>query len=474
MLKYIARRLLVAIPTLFAILLITFAISRNVPGDPIFLEMDAQFREGRNISPERRNQEYARLSHEKGLDLPLFYLGMSSMAEPDTLHRIMFMGDRKNLAEMVNLYGDWPQIETYYHSLETALKQLRRIKFEPAYKAYLLDAQHTVEELKTVPTPSEIHYRLDALDSLVALSPILHDSVQAEATAIRQAFAAVEANASTWKLYVPTFHWYGMDNQFHVWLKALWHLDFGKSYNNRRPVGTMISEAMPWTVFMGFFSFVIAYCIAIPVGVFSVRRRNHWQDRVVTVALFMLHSVPTFVTAMLVMTFLCNPDYLQLFPTTGISSDGAEQWPWSYRLLDYAYHLTLPTLIFSYHGISFISRQMRGGMIDTIHADYIRTARAKGLPEKIVVWRHALRNSLLPIITHVSGLFPAMVSGAIVTEFIFSVPGMGLLTLDALGSYDHPVVLAIFAITAIATLLGILVADILYALADPRISFSDR
>jgi len=142
-----------------------------------------------------------------------------------------------------------------------------------------------------------------------------------------------------------------------------------------------------------------------------------------------------------------------------------------YRLLDYAYHLTLPILVFSYAGVTYVSRHMRGGMLESIQSDYIRTARAKGLPERTVVWRHAMRNSILPILTHLAGLFPWMVSGSIITEFIFSIPGMGLLTMGALGSYDHPVTIGVLTLTASATLLGVLFSDILYSLADPRISF---
>jgi peptide/nickel transport system permease protein len=326
-----------------------------------------------------------------------------------------------------------------------------------------------------VASEKEIEYLLEVVDSLQAETPVLQDSMGQQLLAIKTSFAAVRQNASPWKCYIPTVHFHGIHNQFHVWLSGLMHLDFGRSYQApRRQVKEMILEAMPVTIFMGFFSFTFAYLIAIPVGVYAVKKRNQWQDGAASVTLFMMHSIPTFVAAMLAMTFLCNPDYLQIFPTSGINSDGAEQWPFMSRMLDFVVHLTLPTLLFSYHSITFMSRQMRGSMLDTVNHDFIRTARAKGLSENTVIWRHAIRNSLLPIITQMAGLFPAIVSGGLITEFIFSIPGMGLLTTNALGSYDHPVILAIFTLTAIATLFGVLVADILYAIADPRISYSSK
>ncbi len=471
MLKYIARRLLVAIPTLFAILVISFLISRSVPGDPVYREMDNQFRDGANVSLERRNLEYARISHQKGLDLPVFYVSLSSIAYPDTLHRILELQERANLAHMVSIYGNWPEIGAYNAAVHEAWRRIRMLQAPADQKAQLLDAQRALEELKMVATETEIGYRMELLDSLRDSVPSMHDSMGVYLDAITTSFGAVLQSTSAWKLYVPSLHFHGLQNQFHTWFIALLHLDFGRSYVDHRPVIAKIQDALPWTVFMGFFSFLVSFMVAIPLGVYGVRKRNHWQDRTVTVGLFMLHSIPTFVAAMLAMTFLCNPDYLQLFPTSGVNSDGAEQWPLGYRLLDYAYHLTLPTLIFAYHNIAIISRQLRGGMLETVQADYIRTARAKGLPERTVIWYHALRNSILPIITLLSGLFTTMISGSIITEFIFSVPGMGQLTLDALSSFDHPVVIGVFTLTAITTLFGILFTDVLLALVDPRISF---
>lgn len=223
---------------------------------------------------------------------------------------------------------------------------------------------------------------------------------------------------------------------------------------------------------MGLLSFFIAYMIAIPLGVYCVRNRNTWKDRGVSTFLFLLFSIPSFVMAMLVMTFLCNPEFLYLFPTSGVSSDGAENWPFWERALDYAYHLTLPTLVFSYTGVAFLSRQMRVAMLDTVDRDYIRTARSKGVSERKIIWRHALRNSILPIITHFASLLPHIISGSVILESIFAIPGIGRLAIQATLSYDHPVLLAILTLAGIFTLLGILISDILYAVADPRISFT--
>ncbi len=475
MLKYIARRLLVVVPTLFAVLLISFIISRNVPGDPVRQEMEGNFRAGNNMTTEEFTAEYSRISRSKGYDQPTFYLSLSSLAYPDTLHRILDLKERENLAEMIGTFGDWVAIERYFHTVEQGIAAIAKLPATGDEKQKILTAQRDLEELKTVASESEIVNRLTHLDLLCESVPMLRDSFGAEHLAVNAAFAAVQQKQGLWRLYVPSLHFHGLRNQFHTWFMGILRLDFGRSYNSpRRPVRDMIAEALPVTMFMGVLSYAVAYMIAIPLGVYAVRNRNMWQDRATTVFLFMLNSVPTFVMAMLAMTFFCNPDYYQIFPTSGILSDGAEQWPFWYRMSDYAYHLVLPTLIFAYHGIAFTSRQLRGGMLENVNLDYIRTARAKGLPERTVVWRHALRNSLLPMITQLAGFFPAIVSGALITEFIFSVPGMGLLTTEAIGSRDNPVIIGTLMIAAFATLFGTLVADILYALADPRISFETK
>lgn len=474
MLVYILKRLLIIIPTLFAIMVISFLISRSTPGDPIMREMATQDQPGVKTSRDRNLKEYKRISKKLGLDLPVFYLSLSSLAYPDTLHKIVHLSERESLAEMVSEYGNWDQISAYYHAvcdLEVAAFEIPPF---PKNNEDLQEVKLALSELRETSGASEIRYRFDLIDSICPRYPEALAAIHQGFAGVKAKYAAVENEATRWKLYIPTLNWNGFSNQFHHWMMRMFSLDFGKSYVDKRPVKDKIKDALPWTLFMSFVSFLIAYAIAIPIGVYSVRNRNTWQDQAVTTGLFLLFSIPSFVMAMVLITFLCNPDYFYLFPTSGVLSDGAETWPFWDRMLDYAYHLTLPTLVISYRGVAFLSRQMRVGMLDTVNMDYIRTARAKGLSERVVIWKHAMRNSVLPIITHLAGLLPGLIVGAVITETIFSIPGMGRLTIQSTFFYDHPVVITIFTFAGILTLLGILLADILYAVADPRISFSKR
>ncbi len=263
--------------------------------------------------------------------------------------------------------------------------------------------------------------------------------------------------------------------QYLLWLRDLVTLEFGRSFQDNRPVLEKIAERLPITLAMNLFAVLIAYGIAIPLGVYSATHSGTALDRFLTFLLFALYSLPSFWVAMLAVTFLCNPEYLALFPTGGIRSIfHSEQWSLWQRIVDYAWHLTLPMLVYTYASFAFISRQMRSALLEVLRQDYIRTAYAKGLPERVVIWKHAVRNSLIPIITLLAGILPSLIGGSVIVETIFSIPGMGELSFRALVARDYPVIMAVFTLSAVLTLVGILLADILYAVVDPRISFARR
>ncbi|MBI3935117.1 MAG: ABC transporter permease [Acidobacteria bacterium] len=267
---------------------------------------------------------------------------------------------------------------------------------------------------------------------------------------------------------------FGLDKpipvQFWMWLKSIATLDFGRSYKDNRPVMDKIWERLPITLQLNIISLFLTYLLAIPLGIYSATHQYSATDKTMTVGLFVLYSLPSFWVATILILFLGGGDYWHLFPISGISSLDAEnlsRWAW---LKDRAWHLVLPVFCLTYGGLAYISRQMRAGMLETIRQDYIRTARAKGLSEKSVVFKHALRNSLIPIVTLLADLLPAMLGGSIIIESIFTIPGMGLLGFEAILSRDYPVVMAISTIAALLTLIGLLLSDICYALVNPTIS----
>lgn len=256
--------------------------------------------------------------------------------------------------------------------------------------------------------------------------------------------------------------------------------DFGISYTDQKAVATKIKDALYWTLIMNFFAIVISYLISIPLGVKSAMwkmKGKNLIDNINTTVLFILFSLPNFWIGTILLVFFTTAEYgdwLDWFPTSGaqdldlLEDPNVSTWQ---ILLDILHHLTLPIFCMTYGSFAFLSRQMRGSMLGVIRQDYIRTARAKGLSENKVVWKHAFRNSLFPIITLFSSVFPRALSGSIAIELIYAIPGMGQLVLMSITSRDWPVVFTIVMFAAILTMIGNLIADILYAIVDPRISF---
>jgi len=267
---------------------------------------------------------------------------------------------------------------------------------------------------------------------------------------------------------------FGLDRPIHeqywLWLTKIVTLDFGRSYRDNRPVMDRIWERLPVTLQLNIISIFLVYLIAIPLGIYSSTHQYSLGDKVSTTVLFILYSMPSFWVATVLILFLGGGDYWHLFPITGISSLDAEQLPFYDWLLDRIWHLALPVFCLTYGGLAYVSRQMRSGMLETIRQDYIRTARAKGLSENAVIYKHALRNSLIPIVTLLGFLLPAMLGGSVIIESIFTIPGMGQLGFDAILSRDYPVVMAISIIAAFLTLVGLLLSDICYAIVNPTIS----
>jgi peptide/nickel transport system permease protein len=266
---------------------------------------------------------------------------------------------------------------------------------------------------------------------------------------------------------------YGLNAPLYVqygrWLKGMFTLDFGKSFKDDRPVIDVIAERLPATLLLSGISFVLLFLIAIPLGVAAAYYRGRWLDHFTTVFSFVGFATPIVWIALLVI--LIFSVQLSWFPVSGMWSVGSEYLPWYERLGDLAWHLVLPVAVSVFGGLASVSRYARSNMLEVLQMDYIRMARAKGLTEFRVVFRHALPNALLPIITLLGLSLPGLLAGGTIIETIFGWPGMGRLNWEAIMSRNYPVVMGIGIILAFFTLLGNLLADISYAALDPRIKY---
>jgi len=253
----------------------------------------------------------------------------------------------------------------------------------------------------------------------------------------------------------------------------------GTTWADGRRIAEVISEALPITLMLSFLSLIIAYLVAIPLGVFSAVKQYTTADKVTTVIVFMLYSLPSFWVGSMLLVFFGTDTFVECLWTQGAcfplqgwrSFDGFDEMTGGEQARDVMWHLVLPLIALTYNAFASTSRYMRTAMLDTIRQDYIRTARAKGLSEKTIIFKHALRNSLIPIITLLGLTLPYLISGSVIVEAIFGIRGMGLLVLEAIRMPDYPLVISLVAFTSIVTMIGILVSDILYAVVDPRIRY---
>jgi peptide/nickel transport system permease protein len=268
--------------------------------------------------------------------------------------------------------------------------------------------------------------------------------------------------------------------QYGLWLKRLATLDFGKSFaSHQKPVfwqttdkdgnitKGLIQEALPITLMINLLGLAITLLLAIPLGIIAARKYQGWQDRSITLFNFVGFSIPSFWLSLLLMYWLGVVN--NWFPISGLHSLNYESLDTWGKIKDSLSHLFLPVVIPSITGLAGITLFVKNGMLDVLHQDYITTARAKGLNERKVIYTHALRNALLPLITIVGLSIPGLIGGSVIAETIFAIPGMGKLFYDAVLMRDFPVVMGILTIGSALTLLGNLLADLMYAWADPRV-----
>ncbi len=274
--------------------------------------------------------------------------------------------------------------------------------------------------------------------------------------------------------------YYGLDKpimvQYGMWLKRIVKFDFGESFStDRRPVmekiwdtkQPLLERRLFITFMLNLLSMFIILIIAIPIGILSATHQYSLYDKITTVIVFIGFAMPSFWLALLLMMLFGI--YLDWLPISGLKSMNYDSLPLLGKIWDRVRHLILPVFVSAFTGLAADSRFMRSSMLEVIRQDYVTAARAKGLPETKVIYRHALKNALLPIITLMGLSVPGLIGGSVIFENIFGIPGMGQLFYMSVMTRDYPLVMGILTIGAILTLSGNLLADIGYMFADPRI-----
>jgi peptide/nickel transport system permease protein len=529
MIRFVLRRILNTVPTLVGISLVTFVILNLSMSSPHQTAGGAH-----GLSTARIETLSDDRSHFLDLHLPLFINLSIEDARSNALNQIVLLKDDRTAARaerlMVRAGGAWlpyliPALDKISPKqrertldaldklaprmgLERALEitpdrgafwkrywQIYGSDFTPTRSAMLVRRllrhdDHLAEvELKRLGTYClpQMMDALDGNDSVSSKSRIV--SLTEELTGINDPLvpeAEPVVHTAVLKRWKEWWHqrydrytvFKGLkrvtgsitETRYFRWLGRMLTFDFGVSVRDGRPIINKLMERLPITLLLSVLALAMAYMVAIPLGVLSAVRRGGFLDRSIMGVLFVLYSLPSFWLAMILLKMFSGTGYLDIFPAQGLSSPFAAELSLFGRLLDTAHHLVLPVFCLSAVSMAMLARYQRVGMLQVIDRDFMRTARAKGLSQTQAIIRHGLRNSVIPVVTMLGLQIPYLVSGSVVVERIFGIPGMGYETFEAIRSHDQPWLLAVVTVTAIMTMVGIVFADAFYALIDPRIA----
>lgn len=458
MFQYIIKRLALAIPTWLVISVVIFSLSRCATGDPIGdkLQNSAESNSSSRIS----DNMYAETAHDLGLDKPIFYASFLPAAFPDTLYKTLRRDEREALEKLIWQYGNWGAISDFHNQTSAFLSKIAANTEGGIF-------QNNTQQLLIQNTDEAISFHLQELKRLSDTT-----IYKADVAKIAETYTYLKQNPTTEQLYTPKIHWFGADNQYHHWLTQFLKGNFGLSKDDRT-VSEKLKAPLSITLVLSLCAIILAYLIGVPLGVFVATNRYNWRGKWVMRSIFAVYSLPTFWVATLAAMFLTTHFYgLKLFPNVGLANDvpiGATIWQtlfWSVG------HLILPVFCMVIHPSTIIARQMQGAVVDVLQKEYIQTARAKGLPQRRILWHHAVRNALTPLITLLGQMIPLMITGAFAIELVFNLQGMGRTTIDAVFSKDWSVVFAVLMLLSLVILLSNLLVDILYRWFNPRIRFS--
>lgn len=441
MLSYIIRRLLLVIPTVIGITLLVFGVMAMSPGGLTSAFRDLQG----DMRPDQRRVIQAYYNARYGLNLPWYrqYFRWLNQVSP-----VGIKSARQTVTfnQVVRVYDKVDEKGLDHAAVVDQMRQSVPLVRD----VLVLDGQ--------VLSATVIGVQSD-FDTAMGVEPTRFDLTSHDPV-------AVVSQGEGWPI---------------SWSVGFKVPNLGESLLTKRPVISMIGEALPITLLLNLITIPIVYAISITTGIYAARRRGKVFDIASGTTFLALWSIPSMWAGVVLLGYFANTQYFQWFPATGIHDPMASSMrflPWVIEgtfqrgwLLDTLWHLVLPVVCLTYGGFAFLSKLMRASVLENLSADFARTARAKGLAENVVLMRHVLANSLLPLITVAASILPGLLGGSLIIEKIFSINGMGVLMLDAIYAKDRELVMSETLVISIISLLSLLLADILYAVADPRVSY---
>ena len=488
MTDYLIKRVLIMIPTFVGVTLVIWLVMTLAPGEP---ERAAGQGGALDHGPpenlqdlESQNRNVRMFRRQFGLDRPRFWNGWPRLDKEEVLRAIEIERDGvrggrepQEVKSAVRSLEDWGRyaIPALVELLEDTAddEELQTLTLR-----YLRQSAYTFRSIRAAgkqPTDEELaeDRRIDAENREINGREYVWDPdapPEEREPVIAKWKAWYEVREDQWDYGFGDRLAIGLtDTQFGKYWGNLLQGDLGLSSRTQEPVVEMILGRLKYSLSLVVPSFLLAWVLAIILGVVGATQRGQAVDQGIGVTLFMLYSIPVFVMGTILQRWLAVE--WGWFPVDGFEeADAHRKFNTWQHFLDVLKHITLPLIVYTYGSLAYISRQARSGMLRVLKADYIRTARAKGLPERTVVWKHAVRNGMMPIVTLLGTALPILLAGSVLIEYIFNINGFGLLMINSIFQKDYNVIMGVQLFVAALTLIGLLITDLIYAAMDPRIS----
>lgn len=479
--SYVVKRLLMMIPTFFGISLVVFVVMNLAPGHPGGTQLAADL--AASVRGADTQESHRIFREQFGLDRPVLFNTYIWLEQAEVEGVLLAMAgrgdavaaDRLHAQEQIEDWGRWAVphlVAIMQEPPDLLIRDLAVYGLRLAARRPLLDpfARDPSPELRAE------NQRRRAENDRVRHMRYALDAPEEEKSVVIGAWVDWFEEVHGRFEYTRGEHAriFFLETRFARYWANLVRLDFGVSLVTRQPVLETLLEKLRYSLSLSLTSLLLGYLVSIPIGIHSAVNKDSFSDRTTTVTLFMLYSLPSFFVGTLLLFWVSEGStvpWMRWFPIGGWRSPDAQEMTSLAQIRDVVWHLVLPVLCMTYGSFAALSRYMRSGLLGVIHSDYVRTARAKGLPERDVIFTHAVRNGLLPVITLLAGLLPAILGGSVIVEVIFDIPGMGRWLIESIYQRDYNVIMSVQLVSTLLVLFGILLSDLGYALVDPRIRY---
>ena len=440
-----------------------------MPGDVL----DQMLMRGEGISTTSVDygQQKEKLAKRLNLDKPLFYFSVTTLAECQSEKYFSSGEEEETFLELLNNSGSYTMVADYFFFLQNVDQQLRTRSLNHPFTKSQLKAFDNIVSLKHNADENYIAQIIKQLQ-IQTQNDVFFKTLVAE---IQQKWEALNTNRKPWKSFVPVLNFHSV-NQFHLWFfggkdsKGVLSGNFGTSYFTGKPVLTIIKEKIGWSVTLSSLSILIAYIISIPLATLVVYRNKKIVFSLFDYLTSILYAIPVYLMGVMLLYLFSNPDVINVFPSSGVGPlDGFGNNTSRFEKIAVTLqHLVLPLICYTYAVFAFVAAATRRYLIHEIKLPYVKTAYAKGLSSYAVIGKHALKNAVLPLVIVFTNVFPAMISGSVIIETLFSIPGMGLEIFNAAVSRNYPVIAAVFFFTSMLTFSSFVLSDFLVSKLDPR------